>query len=94
MVKKFPCCTIGCAQCHPAALLSILAGFASLWCSSARAVAPPFVSDEELAQSATIVVAKWDKSPLVPHHLIEGNVCREQEVRTEIVVTRSVIKGR
>jgi hypothetical protein len=83
---------IGLAPCHPATLLYILVGYVLLPYSSAHAVAPPFVSDEELARSPAMVVAKWDKAPLVPHNLVEGNWSKEQEVRTEIVVTR-VIKG-
>ncbi len=80
------------ARRRHAALWPILVGFALLRCSSAHAIAPPFVSDEDLARSTAIAVAKWEKAPLVPHHLVEGNECKELEVRTEIVVTR-VIKG-
>ena len=56
------------------------------------AIPPPFLSDEELARSPTIVVAKWENAPLVPHHRVEGNVWKEQEIRTEIVV-KGVLKG-
>ena len=70
----------------------LLISAAALWCSPARAIPPPFVSDEELARSPTIVVAKWENAPLVPHHRVEGNVWKEQEIRTEIVVKR-VLKG-
>ncbi len=73
-------------------LLVFALGLALLCGSSAVAVAPPFVSDEELARAPTIVVAKWDKAPLVPHNLVKGNVCEKLEARTEIVVTR-VVKG-
>ena len=65
------------ARRRHAALWPILVGFALLRCSSAHAIAPPFVSDEELARSTAIAVAKWEKAPLVPHHLVEGNECTE-----------------
>ena len=47
---------------------------------------------QELARAPTIVVAKWEKPPLVPHNLVKGNVCEKLEARTEIVVT-CVVKG-
>ena len=43
----------------------------------AFAIIPPYVSDDDLAQYPIIVVAHWDKSPLTPHHLIEGEICKE-----------------
>jgi hypothetical protein len=58
--------------------------------TAAYAIAPPFVPDEQLAAQPILVVARWDKSLLVPHHEIEGNVAKHLEVRAQIVVGRSV----
>ncbi len=57
-----------------------------------NAIPPPYVSDERLVQHPIIVVGKWTRAPLEPHSLTEGNVLKEMEVRTELLVER-VIKG-
>lgn len=49
-------------------LVAAFFGLACCWTSEAHAVAPPYVSDEELAAYPIIVVAKWDKAPVKPHH--------------------------
>src|SRR3712207_5037376 len=53
-------------------------------------VAPAFIPDEELVTHPILVVARWNRTPLVPHHLIdhERNALREYEVRTAITVER------
>ncbi len=54
---------------HPVfRLFAAFFGLACLWTSEAHAIAPPYVSDEELAAYPIIVVAKWDKAPVRPHH--------------------------
>lgn len=70
----------------------IIGLFILLLCSSVYAMAPTYVTDAELTQYPIIVAAKWDKAEVKPHELIEGNVCREYEVFTELNVQR-VIKG-
>jgi len=75
--------------------IGICAG-AAFWAAvvvgRAFAIAPPFVPDEQLAERPVVVVARWDKSPLEGHHLIEGNVCKKWEGRGGIVIER-VIRG-
>jgi hypothetical protein len=62
-----------------------------VFATAAYAIAPPFVPDEQLAEQPIVVVARWDKSPLVPHHEeIEGNVSKHLEIRAQIVVERSI----
>lgn len=60
--------------------------------SEAAAISPPYVSDRALAESPVVVVAKWDGAPWDDNSLVEGNVLKEHEMRTQIVVER-VIKG-
>jgi hypothetical protein len=71
-----------------------------LACSVSRAIAPAFVSDEELAQYPVIVVGRWNKAPLRPHDRLipcpeKGEndfICTDSEIHAELVVER-VIKG-
>ena len=56
------------------------------------AIAPPYLTDSELAGHPVLVVAKWNKAPMRPHRLSEGNVLKKFEVFTDIEVIR-VIKG-
>jgi hypothetical protein len=54
---------------------------------------PPFyVPDEDLVRAPTIVIARWDGSPLVRHDWLVNGMFKVAECKTEIVVTR-VIKG-
>ncbi len=56
------------------------------------AIAPSYQTDADLTQYPILVVAKWDKAPMRPHHLSVGNVCKKFEVFTELILER-VIKG-
>jgi len=58
----------------------------------ASAVAPPHMTDSQLAQSPVIVVARWNKAKMRPHKLVEGNALTKYEVFTELEVVRT-IKG-
>ena len=51
------------------------------------------LSDKEFVEYPIIVVAKWNKAPLVKHDRVEGNVCYEGETHTEILIER-IIKGK
>jgi len=58
-------------------------------------VAPTFVSDEELTSHPVVVVARWNKTPLVPHHepiehARERNTPWQYEVRAAVSVERIV----
>jgi len=60
----------------------------------ASALAPPYVSDSELAQYPIIVVARWEKSPVTPHNKMDASrdcitIC---EAHTKLRVER-VLKG-
>lgn len=57
-----------------------------------RTVPPPYVSDLELAQKPTVIVGRWNRTPLTAHDHVEGNVAVELEGRTEILIER-VIQG-
>ena len=51
--------------------LHSVAAFVSLtllWTCEARAIAPRYASDDELATYPVIVIAKWDKAPAESHH--------------------------
>jgi len=61
------------------------------------AMAPPYVSDEELAAYPVIVVAKWDKAPAKSHNQYRdddglGQVVVKSEVYTSLNVLQ-VVKG-
>src|SRR5947208_2316874 len=61
------------------------------------AIAPPYITDEELARYPVIVVAKWEKVAFKPHHRYDGSkdgarVATAIESFTELNVLR-VIKG-
>jgi hypothetical protein len=63
----------------------------------AAAIAPPYVSDRELAAKPIIVVARWAKAKMDPHLRYGrepglGKVIDRMEVRTELVIER-VIQG-
>src|SRR5262245_40441786 len=77
-------------------LVAALLGLACLWMPEAHAIAPPYVADDELAAYPIVVVAKWDKAPVRPHHRYVGD---KQEGITKIeAYTRlnilTVIKGK
>ena len=57
-----------------------------------HAIAPSYISDEELAKYPNIVIAKWTKKEFKTNHRVEGNVLKEWEAKTEIEI-ESVIKG-
>src|SRR5437764_13897216 len=65
---------------------------AFLFPSSASAVIPIWKTDDELAREPIIVVAKWNKTPLKVHELVDGNVSRHSETHTEIFV-ECVLEG-
>lgn len=69
---------------------------ALLWVGEARAIAPPHVSDAELAAYPIIVVAKWDKAPARAHNQYAkdrvGRVVLKSEVHTQLNILAS-IKG-
>ena len=59
------------------------------------AIAPPYVSDEELAQYPVIVVAKWDKAPVTPHYQYRDatkTVVTKIEAYTRLKILQ-VVKG-
>jgi hypothetical protein len=60
--------------------------------TTAKAIAPPYVSDDELALKPVVVVARWPKARIVSHTRSQGNVVTAFEVHTELLVER-VIKG-
>ncbi len=66
--------------------------------SALNALAPPYVSDAELARYPVIVVAKWDKTPWKPHYKYGKfedtgeKVIEKEEYFTELEILR-VIKG-
>lgn len=70
------------------ALLSLV-----LTATNALAIAPPYLSDEELTRFPILVLAKWPKSELQHHKLVHGNELKKYEAFTELEVIR-VIKGR
>lgn len=83
---------------RPRRLVAAFFGLAFLWTCEAHAIAPPYVSDEELAAYPMIVVAKWDKAPVKPHHQYVdhkdfGQAVIKIEVYTRLNVL-AVIKGK
>jgi hypothetical protein len=65
------------------------------WATSAQAIAPPYMSDEELADLPVIVVAKWEKAPFHSHIKYDqdkelGRVVRQFEAYTKLKVLRTV----
>lgn len=72
---------------------SVAAGIVVLLAvSRAGAIPPPFVSDQSLAESPIIVVAKWNRAAWDDKSLVEGNLLKEHELRTQIEIER-VIQG-
>lgn len=67
--------------------ISILAWAVTVW-----AIAPSYISDEELARYPIIVVAQWNKAEFKPHHRKKDNVIENSEAFTDLEVLR-VIKG-
>ncbi len=67
-----------------------------LWTSLAQGMAPPYISDKELAGYPIIVVAKWEKAPFSSHHKYIDEKQRRGiariEAYTKLHVVR-VIKG-
>jgi HEAT repeat protein len=64
------------------------------WCGDATAIAPPHVSDVELAKYPIIVVAQWEKAPFVENnrHVSENAIDRiESYTRLKVL---SVVKGK
>lgn len=68
-----------------------------VWLSAgvARAVAPSFISDADLAGSRVIVVARWDKAPVKRHDQTRkdpglGNVITASEAHTTLHVLRTI----
>jgi hypothetical protein len=47
--------------------------------------------DSELLELPILVVAHWDGAPVESYHRIEKDVCTGSELRTEIVVQRSIV---
>jgi hypothetical protein len=60
--------------------------------SVVEAIAPPFVTDEELAKQPIIVIGRWNKTPVRAHNRVVGNVIQEMEAHTELLIER-VVKG-
>jgi hypothetical protein len=76
--------------------MAALAALGAAWAGTAQAVAPRYLSDEELARFPIVVVAKWEKAPFTPHHKsVEKEGCEvivAVEAFTELRVER-VIRG-
>jgi len=70
---------------------------ALLWTSSAQAMAPQYISDEQLAESPIIVIAKWEKAPFESHNKYKedkelGTVVTADEAYTKLHILR-IVKG-
>ena len=79
-------------------IIAVCCNLAFLCTCQALAIAPRYVSDEELAAYPIIVVGKWDKAPAVAHHQYEGNDATGKAIVKIEVYTRlnvlTVIKGK
>ncbi len=74
-------------------IVSLLLGMMLLPVCRSLAIAPPYVSDEQLAQYPVIVVAQWDKAKVVRHdRYIAWNAVDRIEAYTTLNVLR-VIEG-
>ena len=78
-------------RCLLGALVLALASLTIV--STAQAIPPAFVPDEELAKTPVIVVAKWAKTPVTAHNKVEGDTAKELECRTELVIERVIPPG-
>jgi hypothetical protein len=73
----------------------VLVGLFVSLTTTAHAIAPPYLSDEELADSPIIVVAQWEKAPFKSHIQYGqeerlGQVVRQFEAYTTLKVLRTV----
>jgi hypothetical protein len=77
----------------PFSLISALFVASLVWTSVARGIAPPYVSDEELASYPIIVVAKWERAPATEHHKYRSpGVVIKSEIYTRLNIL-SIVKG-
>jgi hypothetical protein len=73
----------------------VLVGLLLSWTTTVRAIAPPYLSDEELADSPIIVVAQWENAPFKSHVQYDqneqlGRVVKQSEAYTTLKVLRTV----